>query len=94
MIIKICKRGAKKNTSPCRVRNAVDPVKCALKRVRLELAALNFRPGAERTLPARCADRSKLPFSEHTALHARAVQPLQLMFGDRAGKWRPGPYAS
>jgi len=56
VIIKICEIKHKKNTSPCRIGNTVDPAKRALERTRIELAALDFRPGAERALPAHRAD--------------------------------------
>ena len=35
------------------MRNAVDPAKCGLKRTRIELTMLNFRPGAKRCQPPR-----------------------------------------
>jgi len=56
MIIKIWEIIYIYNTSPCRIGNAVNPAKCALKRTRIELATLDFRPGAKRALPAHRAD--------------------------------------
>ena len=42
--------------SPCRIGNAVDPTKCTLEQTRIELAVLNFHPGAEQVLLACCTD--------------------------------------
>ena len=41
-----------KITTLCRTTNTANPAKCGLKRMRIELAMLDFRPGAKQALPA------------------------------------------
>jgi hypothetical protein len=44
----ICENKSEKNTRPCRTPRAVDPAKRVLERTNIELAMLDFRPGAKR----------------------------------------------
>jgi len=41
-----------KNMTLLKTANAIDPAKRGLERTRIELAVLDFRPGAKRALPA------------------------------------------
>jgi len=52
----ICEIKSEKNTRPHETPNAIDPAKRGLERTRIELAVLDFCPGAKRAPPAHRAD--------------------------------------
>jgi hypothetical protein len=69
MTIEKCEIKYEKNTIPCKASTAVDPAKRDLERTRIESVVLDFRPEAERALPAHrgLIGLIGLPFWEHAA---------------------------
>jgi hypothetical protein len=89
----MCEIKYEKYTIPHRTSTAYDPAKRGIEQTSIEPTMLDFRPGADRALPAYRGRLIGFPFQERASSGARPrVRPLPLTIGGPAGKPGLSPF--